>query len=202
MIDKSPVQPSIRVTKEKARLRSAAKAVRDAIAPELRAEYSERIAEHVLRWERYRAAQTVFIYLSMGSEVETFRLARRMIAQGKTLCVPRVLDGERMEAALLREPLIMSRYGAPEPAPGVPAVDPACVDLALIPALAVSRGGTRLGYGGGYYDRYLASRAACRAALCFSAQTVDSLPSLGYDIPMDYAVTERGTICFGEECPL
>jgi len=83
-------------------------------------------------------------------------------------------------------------FGIPEPEPyGFPQ-EPGEADLFIVPAVALGRDGKRLGHGGGYYDRYLASSAAFKAGICFDALLFDRLPFDEYDIPVDMIITETG----------
>jgi 5-formyltetrahydrofolate cyclo-ligase len=107
------------------------------------------------------------------------------------------LTEDSMEAAEVRpgDPLHPTDYGPREPARRVP-VDPSAVDVVITPGLAFDRRGHRLGYGGGYYDRYLARLhpAAARVGIAFSVQLVDELPVESVDQPVDVIVTDQEVI--------
>jgi 5-formyltetrahydrofolate cyclo-ligase len=180
---------------DKTHFRKAMRALRDGMVPEDRVAASRQIAEHVYAWRKYKEAQIVFLFAAMGSEADTWPLIASAQREGKTVCLPRV-HGDKMDAVPYRpgDVLIASRYGAREPAPSVPAIDVGAIDLILAPALAVTPRGDRLGYGGGYYDRFLSDPRlrAHTSALCFFAQIVDSLPTDMYDVVVDFLVHERG----------
>ncbi len=181
---------------DKAALRAAMLKRRSAMDERRREELSAAVAAHVTAWRVYRDAKAVFVYASMRGEADTHALIARMMRDGKTVCLPRVLGPGAMEAALYRsgDALVRGRAGAMEPPKAAPAVPRDALDLALVPAVAVTRAGDRLGFGGGYYDRYLARRALVKAALCFSFQVVDSLPAERYDIRMNFLITEKGIL--------
>jgi len=141
-----------------------------------------------------------FIYCSFQSEVETLMLLRRCLDEGKSVCVP-VTVPQRSEllAVTITDPsadLLPGYKGIPEPIPSLVELQRVCpqsIEIAIIPGAVFERSGHRLGYGGGYYDRFLAHKApqACRVGLAFSQQLVDRIPVLSHDIPLDMLVTEK-----------
>ena len=143
-----------------------------------------------------QAARTVLLFYSFGSEVETSGMADRVHAERKRLLLP-YLEAERMEAGevLPDDELVPSTYGPREPARRV-AVDPAEVDVVIAPGLAFDREGYRLGYGGGYYDRYLhrmGSRAV-RIGIGFAGQLVERVPREPGDERLDLIVTDTRVV--------
>jgi 5-formyltetrahydrofolate cyclo-ligase len=90
----------------------------------------------------------------------------------------------------------LSRFGTHEPGSG-PAVPPSAIDLVVAPALAADRRGFRVGYGGGYYDRFLVKTRCPRAVAVYSACLLDRIVEDTHDIQMDYVVTEAETITTG-----
>jgi 5-formyltetrahydrofolate cyclo-ligase len=84
-----------------------------------------------------------------------------------------------------------------EPAPHLPTVNPGTIDLALVPGLAFDRHGWRLGYGGGFFDRFLSQFSGVNLGITFDALLLDSLPHDTYDIPLNYVVTEKGLVEVG-----
>jgi len=141
-----------------------------------------------------------FIYCSYQSEVETLMLLRRCLDEGKSVCVPLAVPPQsELLAVTITDPsadLLPGYKGIPEPIPSLverQRVCPQSIDIAIIPGAVFDRSGHRLGYGGGYYDRFLAHKApqACRVGLAFSHQLVDRIPVLSHDIPLDMLVTEN-----------
>ena len=124
------------------------------------------------------AAGTILFFYSFGTEVETTEIAQRLHDQGRRLFLP-YLSPEGMETAEVgpEDPLVPTTYGPMEPARREPA-DPAAVDAVITPGLAFDRGGRRLGYGGGHYDRYLTRLhpEAVRVGIAFSVQLIDEVP--------------------------
>ena len=180
--------------KEKAALRREWKARRDAIAE--REEKSRKIAENLLFLPVLQTAKTIFLYLSMGSEVETITLAKELLFMGKRIAVP-VCDRkthtmEAVEITDMKE-LQSGTYGILEPQNGK-VLSKSEIDLILVPGLAFDEDGYRLGYGGGYYDRYLENFSGTSIGLCFDACMTDRLPCGEYDKKVDLVVTEIGVM--------
>jgi 5-formyltetrahydrofolate cyclo-ligase len=167
-------------------------ALRGAIPPEERTRMSARIAARALALPELEAEATVVTYASMGSEVQTGRLIGRLAASGIRVALP-VVEDAGMHAVRWRpgDPVRRARYGADEPATGI-RVEPAEVDVVLAPGLAFDPAGDRLGYGGGYFDRFLAAMrpGALRAALAFERQVIELVPHDDHDQPVDLLVTE------------
>lgn len=172
---------------DKTTLRARMKALR----PGFRSpERDAAIAEYVL--SAFGEEQSFFVYLSFGSEVGTEALIRALLARGKTVCVPRIAGGE-MRSVPYREPLERGKYGILQPREGE---EKTCA-VALTPLLAWDREGFRLGYGGGYYDRYFAAHPeVLRVGLAYAGQAVPRLPREETDVPLHAVVTEEGVVRF------
>ena len=89
--------------------------------------------------------------------------------------------------------------GIPEPSSGAPEIPPDGISLVIVPALSCDRNGYRLGYGGGYYDRFLARTRAVAAALCAESRLTDELPREPFDLPCNYIITERQVLHTNEK---
>jgi 5-formyltetrahydrofolate cyclo-ligase len=138
-------------------------------------------------------------FASFGSEVPTRGIVRRLLDRGCRVLLP-YLDGPHMHAAELRpgQTTIRTPYGPGEPPDRLP-VDPAEIDLVIVPGLGFDRRGFRLGYGGGHYDRFLASvrSEALRVGIAFAQQVVDEIPTGPLDDVVDLVVTDGETIVTG-----
>ena len=181
-------------------LRKNRLAARDRMEPTQRKEKSRRICALLTAHPVVTGANHLFIYVDFRSEVETMDLIRRLVAAGKTISVPvTLLEESRLQAVRLTNPdtqLMPGCYGIPEPTPdqiAVATVDPATIDTVLIPGSVFDTGGGRLGYGGGYYDRFLTESAprAARVGVAFELQLVDRVPMEPHDQYMDVLVTEQ-----------
>jgi 5-formyltetrahydrofolate cyclo-ligase len=184
---------------ERQLLRRQCLAARALLSPTERAALSRQIVDSVMRLPVFQEKNSVFIYCSYQSEVETWDLIRRCLAARKTVCVPLTQPAQsRMSAVVITNPaldLIPGYKGIPEPDLATPLrfLPPSKIEAAVIPGAVFDRAGNRLGYGGGYYDRFLSGAAAqaLRIGLAFSRQVADHLPALPHDVPMDVLVTEQ-----------
>jgi len=181
-------------------LRKSRLAARDQMEPTLRNEKSKRICTLLTGHPVVTDADHLFVYVDFRSEVETMDMIRQLIAAGKTISVPvTLLEQSRLQAIRLTNPdtqLIPGCYGIPEPTQNqiaVATVDPATIDTVLIPGSVFDTGGGRLGYGGGYYDRFLTESAprAVRVGVAFELQLVEQVPMEPHDQYMDVLVTEQ-----------
>ena len=174
-------------------------AARGQLSPAERVVFSRKIVDSVMGLPVFQEMARVFIYCSYQSEVETWELIRRCLSAGKTVSVPLTEPREsRMLAVVVNDPardLIPGYRGIPEPNPATSLrlQSPSQIDAAIIPGAVFDRAGNRLGYGGGYYDRFLsgADVHGLRIALAFGVQVTDRIPALPHDQPMDYLVTEQ-----------
>jgi 5-formyltetrahydrofolate cyclo-ligase len=149
-----------------------------------------------------RGSQTVALYAPLGTEVDVLELVRRLEGRDVTVLFPRAVPGDRRMrfAACAPAELVAGPLGAREPPPTSPAVDEREIDCVVLPGLAFSLDGHRLGRGGGYYDATLPtlSRAA-RVGVAFEPQLVASLPHEAHDATLDALVTEARTLRFSRE---
>jgi 5-formyltetrahydrofolate cyclo-ligase len=168
--------------------------------PVLRKEKSKKICALLTAHPVVTGADHLFIYVDFRSEVETMDLIRQLIAAGKTISVPvTLLEESRLQAVRLTNPdtqLMPGCYDIPEPTPDQIAratVDPATIDTVLIPGSVFDTGGGRLGYGGGFYDRFLTESAAraTRVGFAFELQLVEQVPMEPHDQYMDVLITEQ-----------
>jgi 5-formyltetrahydrofolate cyclo-ligase len=186
---------SKKLSREKREFRRRMKALRDGLDPDERAASAERIVERLLALPEVQDATTVSAYFAFGSEIPTVDLLASLDGEGRRIALPLVRHGEMtMVSYRLGDALAMSAYGANEPAAGAEVL-PTDVDVFITPGLAFDRLGFRLGYGGGFYDRYFrrARPDALRLGVCYSAQLVEEVPSGPSDEPVDRIVTEEGT---------
>lgn len=152
----------------------------------------------LLASDAWRRAAAVGLYQALPEEAPTAMLLENAWQTGKTVFLPKITDKtagemEFMACAGLRE-LRPGPFGLLEPAGGAAARS---VDLLVLPGLAFDRKGWRLGYGGGYYDRFLARRkgfAPLLAGLCQDCQILDSLPHAAFDMPVNGLCTESGLL--------
>jgi 5-formyltetrahydrofolate cyclo-ligase len=137
-------------------------------------------------------ARTILAFWSFGSELSTAPLIEALDSRGVTVALPVIVEGA-LEARTYRpgEPTTVTRFGAREPAGGR-RLDPQEIDAVITPGVAFDRGGRRVGYGGGFYDRFLplTRSDAVRVGVCFAVQLLDEdLPAGAFDLPIDVIVT-------------
>ena len=153
------------------------------------------IREQLFIMPEYRNASRIFCFVSRPSEVDTRPIIQDALSSGKTVAVPRCAGNGIMHAHCIHDPdtdLSPGMYGIPEPSPETPLMDPSAPDLILVPCCSCSHTGKRLGFGGGFYDRYLTQTSAVTVALCREKLTVSEIPSEPFDRDMDIVLTEAG----------
>ena len=157
-----------------------------ALTPAERSAASERIAAAAERLPAFGRARTVALFCSLADEPDTGAVLRRG-SDAKRLAVPRV-EGETMRFCRY-DPAAMrpGAFGIEEPGPEAETCDPAEIDLVLVPGVAFSPDGRRLGRGRGYYDRYLAQAGvrAVKIGVCFAHQLTEEVPAEPHDVRMD-----------------
>ena len=169
---------------------------RDALSAAERESFSSVITRRLLVLDAYRSASCVMAYVTFGSEFETGEFIADLFVQGKKLVLPRVERGSRaltLHAVRdLAQELEAGVWGIRQPRADCPAAAASQVEFVLVPGVAFTANGGRLGYGGGYYDRFiggLASRPPLIAA-AYSLQVVPVLPMSASDQRVDLVVTE------------
>jgi 5-formyltetrahydrofolate cyclo-ligase len=185
-------------------IRKSILALRELLPPDMHAAHSTAITERLVRLPEYRQAGVVLGYMNFGAEFTSERWVARALEDGKRLALPRVnhhtnhLDlywVEDMESQLarglwgIREPIV-------ERCERVDTLNE--VEFALLPGVAFTRGGARLGYGGGFYDKLLAGRGGesgpALVAAAFALQIVEQIPLEATDVKVEWIITEQETI--------
>ncbi len=192
------------IHKRKKELRKKVQELRDALPPEKRRELSRRIAENLWSVPEFAEAKTVLFFISFRSEVDTLPMIRRALQEGKRACVPCTnADDKSMVASQLLDlenDLRLGNYDILEPKHEcLRPVPPEEIDVVLMPGVAFDLTGGRLGYGGGYYDRFLERCSPrCRLiAVAFELQIVERVPCADHDRHVHMIVTEERVI----DCP-
>jgi 5-formyltetrahydrofolate cyclo-ligase len=167
-------------------------ALRDAIDPEVRDRAAARVTERVLALPEIAGATTVLAFSSFGSELPMLPLIGALVGRGVRVGLP-VITGRDIVARAWRpgDATTQTSFGALEPADGAP-IEPSAIDVILAPAVAVDRAGRRVGYGGGFYDRFLLQTRsdAMRVAVVLAVQLVnEDLPAGAFDLRVDAVVT-------------
>lgn len=170
---------------DKDTLRRGIKMKKQAMSAEEIRTASDALAQKLFAHPLYCAAKTLYVYLSANQEVRTDGIICQAQKDGKRVAVPKVF-GKELRFFYLDEDtrLETGNFGIAEPVDGQEADDPTA--LVLLPGLAFDRAGHRIGYGGGYYDRFLARQPHHpTVALCYGFQLLGRLPTESHDIPAD-----------------
>ncbi len=178
---------------EKSVLRRELLAKRRALAE--KEKIDAKILKNLLTLPEYRSAELILLYCSYGDEVDTGELARRAASEGKRIAFPRCEIGGGEKSMDFYEcpsrELISGYRDIPEPPIGAPRVRCDKSTLCIVPALAYDKEKNRLGYGGGFYDRYLADFDGITVGLCREAFLFESLPRDEHDLPVDIIITDK-----------
>ena len=186
----------------KAHLRRRIIRLRDALDAAQHGCFSQRIICQLLEFGPYKSATTVLLFAGVRSEVDTKLLVAQSLSQGKKVVMPRCIP-QRRGLSLLRinswDDLSPSFYGLLEPSPFADTVSSSDLEAIVVPAVAFSADGYRIGYGGGYYDRLLAGLQmnVTIIGVAFGLQLISEPFAEQHDEPVDYLFTENGLLeCF------
>jgi 5-formyltetrahydrofolate cyclo-ligase len=189
-------------TELKQSLRENALSNRDQLTLRVREANSLAIKERLLESQMFGEAMRILFYASFRSEVETLSIIKEALQKGKEVVLPRVCTDTK---TLTKHPIsgmleVTPGYmGIPEPN-GEIQYKVEQMDMIVIPGAAFAADGSRIGYGGGYYDKLLSRIKGSKpiVALAFESQIVENIPTEGHDVMMDYIITEKRIIdCHG-----
>lgn len=180
---------------QKGQLRQLCKTIRKELGDQTRQGASNAICAHFSNWDVFQKAETILTYMPMRTEVDLHSLLTDF--PDKRWLLPRIIPGE--EGIMVFHPydpgnLIIHPFGMAEPAPHLPQVPPKEIELVLAPGLAFDKNGWRLGYGGGYFDRFLKGFGGVSVGVVFQALLLDAIPHDEYDIPVSWLITENGLL--------
>lgn len=181
-----PVEKGIDSAMTKAEIRKSILASRKNITE--RDEKDTRIAARLFSQDFYKCAKTIMVYISYNCEVDTHKLIEKMLDDKKILCAPKCVSKEIIEARAFGSfsELTSGAYGILEPA-GEKITD---IDLVLVPGVAFNKKLHRIGYGAGYYDRFLKDFGGISCGLFYEMQNAE-FGTDKTDIPLDYIITEN-----------
>ena len=187
------------VALEKQRLREERLAAREALSEQERAVLDNRITQKLLATSEYAEATTVLTYVSVSSEVSTRMFIECALRDGKTVAVPRCLPGHRLEFVAIAslEQLVAAPFNLLEPSRELPALieDQMSNAICIVPALLVDTKGYRLGYGAGFYDRFLSTYSGKKICLAYQQNlSRTTLPHTAFDVAVDVVITESDVL--------
>lgn len=183
------------VALEKQRLREERLAAREALSEQERSVLDNRITQKLLATSEYAEATTVLTYVSVSSEVSTRMFIECALRDGKTVAVPRCLPGHCLEFVAIAslEQLVAAPFNLLEPAKELPALteDQKNNSICIVPALLIDTKGYRLGYGAGFYDRFLSTYPGKKICLAYQQSlSRTTLPHTAFDVSVDVVITE------------
>ena len=184
---------STTIAEDKAALRRQVRLTLECLSPEAVRRGDDALVAAVSALPQVEAAATLFAFWGIpGREPDTGRLIRALTARGKRVGLPRMLPGRQMEARLYEpdRPLVPASFGILEPLADSPLLARPDIDLALVPAVCYDRSGFRLGFGGGYYDRWLSGFSGFTVGLCRDCVLQDRVPTEDHDCRVDLLLTE------------
>ncbi len=156
------------------------------------------ITKNLLTQPFFSQAKTVLLYASKGSEVPTHDLIQKLLDEGRSVCLPIAHLAEKdleLSFILSLDDLVPSSFGVLEPKlNALRPCPPQAVQVAVVPGIAFDPAGYRLGYGLGFYDRFLPRLSCPSIGLAYEAQIAPALPHEAHDVPLSCIVTEKRTI--------
>ena len=184
---------------EKQRLREEHLAAREALSEQERSVLDDRITQKLLAISEYVEATTVLTYVSVSSEVSTRMFIECALRDGKTVAVPRCLPGHCLEFVAITslDQLIAAPFGLLEPPKELPALteEQMNASICIVPALLVDIKGYRLGYGAGFYDRFLSTYPGKKICLAYQQNLSRTmLPHTTFDVAVDEVITESDVL--------
>lgn len=188
------MKPKADPESDKLAIRRKVRAAVSAMTPQQKAAESVTICERIQKLDLYQKAHVVMMFVPLPDEPLIAPLAQHALARGKTLLIPRVnWHDNTMIAGLVQSwpgDITKDHKGMAAPLDDAPTYDPGSIHLILVPGVAFSMTGVRLGRGGGFYDRYLTQiPIQRRIGLCFRCQRVDTIPLLPHDEPVSKVIT-------------
>jgi 5-formyltetrahydrofolate cyclo-ligase len=187
---------------EKNRTRQQMRTNREALTPAERLEKSRRICRHVMGL--INDGQTVMVYSAKELEANTLPIINSLLARGNPVVVPIIEKADvSLRLSYLKDlsVLVPSTFAVPEPIGNEIPADPADIHTILLPMLGFDRHGGRLGYGAGYYDRFLAKNPQIRRiGIAFACQEAERVPVDENDIHMNCIITEEGIVYSDGSC--
>lgn len=180
------------ISKQKSQLRKHCRTLRMELGEERRALASLSICKQIERWDIFQQRHTILTYMPIKFEADLTPLLERH--PHKRWILPRIIPAE--DNRMVFHPydanrLVLHPFGMAEPASDSPMIDPKEMELVLAPGLAFDRLGFRLGYGGGYFDRFLKYFNGVSAGIVFRDLLFEKIPSSAHDIPMHWIITEH-----------
>lgn len=178
---------------QKSQLRQRCKSIRNRLGEKACQRASQAVCAYLAEWEIFQTAERILTYMPIHTEIDLRSLLSAY--PQKRWLLPRIIPGEVGHMVFHQydpDHLIVHPFGMAEPAPHlleIPAVE---IQLVLAPGLAFDRSGWRLGYGGGFFDRFLKDFGGVSVGVVYRNLLLNTIPHGRYDVPMSWLVTEDG----------
>ena len=170
---------------------------RDSTSFDLIQIHSEKIYSRLKKIKSFSNANSIGCYYSIGSEVQTEPIILDLLSQKKHVSLPKMVDDIIIFRTIKNfDRLEKGNFGILEPKDDWP--EEKSFDVILVPAIGLTKDGARLGYGHGYYDKFLAGKSVTNIALTYNKQIVKSIPVSDHDINMDWVISESESILISE----
>ena len=174
---------------------------RDSVDENIRKDWDKVIFDKVINSNYYKEAKSIFVFVSFGTEVDTHKIINHALANGKTICVPKI-PSKKVGIEIYKinsfDDLKEGYFKVLEPKDNCPLASGDDMDLILMPGLAFDRDGGRIGYGAGFYDRFLEKMIVNvdKIAIAYDFQLMDNVPTNELDVRIDGIITQEKTIIF------
>lgn len=183
---------------EKERLRKRYLLWRDSLLKDEVNKKSKKIISKILTLDEYKSAKRVLLYYPFRNEVNVLLLLKEK--GGKSFYFP-VVDFEnkrlvvkKLEGKISDGDFLVNKFGIPEPKSKCILKDKSLIDVVVVPAVVFDREGYRIGFGGGYYDKFLKTVSGCKIGVCYSEQLLKKLPHQRFDVKVDFVITEEEVV--------
>ncbi|MEB3429112.1 5-formyltetrahydrofolate cyclo-ligase [Citroniella saccharovorans] len=180
---------------DKKSLRKSFKEIRNNISDEERKIWDKKAFDNLISLDEYKNSKNIFAFINFGSEIDTKALLERFFSDGKNVFIP-ITEKNNNMMKLTRikslDGLEPGHYGILSPKEeDYDFVDPDLIDFVLVPGLCFDKEGYRVGYGGGYYDRFFSSlkNSPIKVGFCYKNQLVEKIDHDEFDLPVDFIIT-------------
>ena len=180
----------------KKELREKYMAERKNMPNELRDTYDAKIHDRICASITYRHSTEILLYASMNSEIDTWRLFETALKAGKKVAFPKTFEDNTMKYYYCssKEDLELCENGIYEPKSGLEEYVPSQQSICIVPAVVFDKEGYRIGYGKGFYDRFLSSFTGVKVGLVYSNMILPKVPRGRFDKHVDIIISERGVV--------
>lgn len=177
----------------KSEQRHRAKEILKSLSDDYLVSADKKITSAVLNSDWFRTSQNIFVYVSMEREPDTTAIIETALKAGKNVYVPKCVSNCEMLAVKLNgfDELFVGKKGISEPKKTTDTIDVSQLSLAIVPCVAASYDGKRLGHGAGYYDRFLKNEKIKKMCLCYEKLIFDNICVTELDVRMDKIITEK-----------